>query len=73
MKLPISDVLRDEYVDSRTACEILGIAIQTLHNKTSTGDIPCSPVGYLATGGRRTIWRRADIEAWAESRMESVQ
>lgn len=67
-RLPLESVLRDEYVDSRGAAAVAGIALQTLHNLRSAGGAP-EPVGQLRYIGRdQMIYLRSDVEAWANKR-----
>jgi excisionase family DNA binding protein len=62
--VPASSLVRRELLDEKAAAELLDIAPGTLSVWRSTGRyrIPFVKVG------RRVRYRRADLEAWLESR-----
>lgn len=65
----LADVLDDRYVDAHGVCDIVGIALQTLHNKKTLGELPFEPIGQLRGIGRDPlVYRRSDVEAWAKAR-----
>ncbi len=57
---------RDGWFDSRAAADYLGVSVGQVHNLVSTGRLP-----RHGDKGRRLRFRRADLDAYVESRRRS--